>query len=372
MMVLFTAAVTATATPLIRLLYDPTRPYMVSKRRSIQHNPPGTELRMVLCIKDQENVAALVDFLEMSNPTTSSPFGIYALHLIELVGRAAPVFIDHKKHKAPTKYTASDTIHNAFKLYEEARTELVKLHTYTAVAPKRSMNQDICELALVKKANLIVLPFNRSAGSDSVGLNNSVNSSVLEHAPCSVGILVEKNNLHSPMVGQSFWNSMQHFAVLFLGGADAREALAYADRVVGNLDVCVTVVRFLSYNARGDNELEKKLDDGVVTWFWVKNESNERVIYREIVVRNGAETIGAIQTLNENSYELLIVGRKQGVNPVLLEGLSDWSDHNELGIVGDYVASTDFTAAASILVVQQQVLRAHAKSPFNFCAKLRI
>lgn len=207
-------------------------------------------------------------------------------------------------------------------------------------------------------------------GDSTMGLQ-CVNTSVLEHAPCSVGILVDKCSLHSPVVGQSFWNSAQHFAVLFLGGADAREALAYADRIVGNVDVCVSVVRFLSQNSRGDNEFEKKLDDGMVTWFWVKNETNERVIYREVVVRNGAETIAAIQSMNDDCYELVIVGRKQGINPVLLEGLANWSDENELGIIGDFVASEDFTAAASVLVVQQQVLRAQCQFSSRLCGKNR-
>ncbi|TYJ97275.1 cation/H(+) antiporter 24 isoform X2 [Cucumis melo var. makuwa] len=161
MLVLMTATVTAIVTPLVSILYDPTKPYMVNKRRTIQHLPPGTKMKIVVCIEDQGDVAALVSLLDMSNPTVVSPFSIYALHLIELVGRAAPVFIDHKKSKAPSKYTASDSIHNALKLYEEARSELVKLHTYTAVAPKRTMNQDICELGLIKRANLIILPFSR-------------------------------------------------------------------------------------------------------------------------------------------------------------------------------------------------------------------
>ena len=72
-------------------------------------------------------------------------------------------------------------------------------------------------------------------------------------------------------------------AVLFLGGGDAREALVYADRMVANQDVSLTVIRFLSRNFKGYNEIEKKLDDGIVTWFWVKNEINQRVVYREVV-----------------------------------------------------------------------------------------
>ena len=63
--------------------------------------------------------------------------------------------------------------------------------------------------------------------------------------------------------------------LFFLGGADSREALAYADRAAPNPEVSLTVIiRFLSYNNIGDDEMEKKLDKGVVTWFWVKNERN--------------------------------------------------------------------------------------------------
>jgi hypothetical protein len=51
------------------------------------------------------------------------------------------------------------------------------------------------------------------------------------------------------------------------------------------------------------------------------------------------------------------VGRKQGINQVLLEGLSKLSENPELGVIGDYVASTDFGSTASVLVVHQQIMR---------------
>ena len=41
-----------------------------------------------------------------------------------------------------------------------------------------------------------------------------------------------------------------------------------------------------------------------------------------------------------------------------MEGLSTWTENQEeLGIIGDYVSSTDFVAMDSVLVVQQQILR---------------
>ncbi|KAM0999073.1 hypothetical protein ACFX13_005973 [Malus domestica] len=130
--------------------------------------------------------------------------------------------------------------------------------------------------------------------------------------------------------------------------------------MAGKFNVSLTVIRFLSHNFEGDDEMEKKLDDGLVTWFWVKNERNERVSYRDVVVRNGDETISAIQSMNddnENNYDLWIVGRKQGINPVLISGLSFWSENDELGIIRDYISFLDFCCTASVLVAQQQILR---------------
>lgn len=240
----------------------------------------------------------------------------------------------------------------------------MKLHTFTAVSPKQSMYQDICKLAVANKATLIILPYHNDQ-LEHLGLSElpragvrHVNLNVLAHAPCSVGILVDKDHFQKPLSALSFeHNSLHHFAVLFLGGADAREALVYADRMVKNRDVSLTVIRFLPYNSLGDDEMEKKLDDGVVTWFWVKNERNNRVAYREVVVRNGYETLAGIHAMNHDSIELWIVGRQQGVNPFLLEGLIDWRDNQELGVIGDYVSSVEFGSSASVLVVQQQIMR---------------
>ncbi|KAK1354519.1 hypothetical protein POM88_047775 [Heracleum sosnowskyi] len=68
--------------------------------------------------------------------------------------------------------------------------------------------------------------------------------------------------------------SMYQDILLFLGGPDAREALAFADRMTSHPDVSLLVIRFLSHDGEGDDLIENKLDDGLVTWFWVKNEGN--------------------------------------------------------------------------------------------------
>lgn len=367
MFVLFTTLITSIITPLISIFYNPNRPYMINKRRNIQHTPPNTELQIVVCFVEEESVPSMTHLLEVFNPTVHSPFLVYSLHLRELIGRAAPMFIDHSEEENESDDKASDmddngTIHKAFQTIQETRRDVIKVHSFTSVAPKRSMYQDVCELALNKKACMIILPFNVSlgsvAGSDMVQNNaKSLNFTVLDHAPCSVAVLVDKGNFKPPINSRmSVANMQYHFAMLFLGGADAREALACADRMAGNPNVSLTVIRFLAHNGEGESEMEKKLDDGLVTAFWVKYEANEQVAYREVMVRNGEETVAAIRAMNSD-YDLWIVGRKLGINPILIEGLSSWSESLELGVIGDYVASVDFRSSASVLVVQQQVLR---------------
>ncbi|XVF46176.1 hypothetical protein PTKIN_Ptkin03bG0006000 [Pterospermum kingtungense] len=387
MLIFLTTILTGILTPLISILYDPTKPYMVNKRRTIQHTPPDQQLRILLCIQEKESVPSLVNLLEVSYPTVNSPISVYAFHLVELVGRAMPFFIDHQKHDK--KYLSnniedSETIQHALKLYQERRHDCVKLNLFSASTAKRTMYQDVCKLALISKAVIIIIPLEKDCVGDLVvtehwgGGQQNINTNVLANAPCSVGLLIDKVHRWHLSLCRSFRGVTYKFIVLFLGGADAREALAYADRMVGNPNVNLTVIRFLSSNSEGDDEREKKLDDGMVTWFWVKNETNERVIYREVVVRNGADTVSAIQAMTEeNYYHLWIMGRKQGINSRLLEGLSTWTENQEeLGIIGDYVSSIDFVAADSVLVVQQQILRSGreanntSNSPLDFMRRL--
>ncbi|XP_020962702.1 cation/H(+) antiporter 24 [Arachis ipaensis] len=371
LLVLMTAVLTATFTPLISIVYDPTRPYIVNQRRNIQHHLPNTKLSMVLCIQDDESINGLINVLDISNPNPNRPFIVHTVRLFELVGRASPLFIDHDNQEMPSNYQWMHIV-NVLRRYQELKGKFVELKFFTVVSLKQMMFQDICLIALENEASLIILPFKKKHVYNK-GMIHTINSQVLNHAPCSVGILVDKgsNNLIEMMTAarniaaapSSLRRFGRRYAMLFLGGADAREALVYADMIAANQDASLTVIRFLSANYVGDKEREKKLDDGIVTWFWVKNETNNRVKYREVVVKNGEETIASILAMNNNDndgdedYDLWIVGRKQGINPVLLTGLSEWSESEELGLIGDYIASEDFPSSGSVLVIHQQIVR---------------
>ncbi|KAF6163866.1 hypothetical protein GIB67_024721 [Kingdonia uniflora] len=349
MLVLTTLFVTAAATPLIKTLQKSAQPSIISKRRTIQHCTPYTEVHIVACVHNERDVPAIINLLQASH-SKENPISVCALHLVELVGRAAPMFIAHDKRNIYSRYARSNAIVNAFKIYERTSGDHVKIHPYTAVSPYETMYQDICRLALEARASLLIVPFDHSNQVVKI-----MNSRIMTRAPCSVGIFVDRG--HYNLVSSSTLPTSHRIAILFLGGADCREALAYASRMAGKRTVNLSVIRFFSAANKVDNDRERQLDDELVAEFKVKNFRNSRVDYREWAVKDGSETLRAIRTINDGTYDLWIVGKQQGINPALIEGLEEWSENFELGIIGEFVSSSDFQGTASVLIVQQQVLR---------------
>ncbi|GMP95857.1 hypothetical protein CsSME_00044738 [Camellia sinensis var. sinensis] len=107
-----------------------------------------------------------------------------------------------------------------------------------------------------------------------------------------------------------------------------------------------------------DNDREKQLDEDYVNEFRARTANDESIIYAERVVNNGEETVAAIRSV-DTINDLFIVGRGQGMISPLTAGLTDWSECPELGAIGDLLASSDFAAAVSVLVVQQYVGMGH-------------
>lgn len=56
-----------------------------------------------------------------------------------------------------------------------------------------------------------------------------------------------------------------------------------------------------------------------------------------------------------NSYDLIMVGIRHEESFQVLQGLSVWSENEELGEIGDLLVSRDLKLAASVLAVQQQL-----------------
>lgn len=325
----------------------------------------------------------MINLLEASHPTKKSPICVYVVHLVELTGRASAMLIVHNTRKSGKPavnrtQAQSDHIINAFENYEQ-HAGFVSIQPLTAISPYSSMHEDICNLAEDKRVAFIIIPFHKQQTVDG-GMESTnpafrmINQNVLANAPCSIGILVDRGLNGSTRLAATNQVS-HHVAVLFFGGPDDREALAYAWRMSDHPGISVTVMRFIAgeeasatalvepsrepndprvLTVMTDFEQEKQLDEDYIREFRTKTSNNQSIRYVEQVVNNGEETVASIRSI-DSIHDLYIVGRGQGVISPLTAGLTDWSECPELGAIGDLLASSDFASTVSVLVVQQYI-----------------
>ncbi|XP_022748191.1 cation/H(+) antiporter 15-like [Durio zibethinus] len=354
----------------VKALYDPFARYIAHERHTIQHFPNNVEFRILACIHSQEYVPSIIDLLEASNPTRESPICIYVLHLIELVGRVSPLFVhqslgahyphDHHQHHrkhANSVCKPSENIINAFRIFERNNNSLVTFQVFTAISPRATMHNDVCMLSVDKRTRLIIIPFHiKWTGSDIATESpelRSVNLKVIDTAPCSVGILIDRGSKGGPRSVQGSW-SLYRVGVFFIGGPDDREAVSYATRMAKNPRVTVTVMRLIAFLEIVDNNNEeKRLDSVTISNFRQTNATGNRAVYKEEILTDSAEACHFFRSI-ENEFDLILVGRRTE-SPLLL-GLSDWKEYPELGLIGDLLASQDFKGKVSILVVQQHIV----------------
>ncbi|GAB4848247.1 Cation/H(+) antiporter 15 [Ancistrocladus abbreviatus] len=382
LMVVSAVLMTGIVAPIVTTLYRPARRLVPYKRRTIQRSKPDAELRILSCIHTPRNVPTIINLLEATHPTKKSPICIYVVHLVELTGRASAMLVVHSTRKSGRPalnrtQAQSDHIFNAFENYEQ-HAGCVSVQPLTAISPYSSMHEDICNLAEDKRVAFIIIPFHKQQTVDG-GMESTnpafraINQNVLANAPCSVGILVDRGLSGTTRLAAN--QVSHHVAVLFFGGPDDREALAYARRMSDHPGISVTVMRFIpGDDAAGaavvepspepndprvltvvtDNDKERQHDQEYINDFRMKTANNESITYNEVVVNNGEETVAAIRSI-DSIHDLYIVGRGQGMISPLTAGLTDWSECPELGAIGDLLASSDFAATVSVLVVQQYV-----------------
>lgn len=343
---------------LVKYLYDPSRKYAGYQKRDIMHCRSNAELRVLVCIHGPDNVAAAIKLLEAACLSRESPLGIYVLHLVRLIGRSSPVFIYHNKQKTfGSSSTFSENIIIPFERFkQEKRVVGLSVNLFTAITPPKSMHEDICSLALDRLTSLIVLPFHRKwsiDGSIESEDNNirTLNYNVLEIAPCSVGILVDRGHLGRSMASTQ---SSYSVAMFFLGGKDDQEAIIFAKRLARNSNVNLTVLHLVASETEGDIHIDNLLDFEVLKDVKRNNVGNgSYVIYSEEKVEDGPQTAMIIRSMSYK-FDLIIVGRRHNINSPQTSGLAEWSEFPELGIIGDLLASSDIDSKTSILVVQQQ------------------
>ncbi|KAK4483076.1 hypothetical protein RD792_010252 [Penstemon davidsonii] len=366
-MIISVVAITGVISPIVKILYDPSKRYIAYKRRTMQHCTSNDELRILACIHRQENVHSIINLLRVSNATKESPIDFVVLHLIKLMGRASSLLIAHRQQDKPRQHiTQSERIFNAFKRFELQNPDCFQVHCYKGISPYMTMHNDVCSLALEKRTILIVLPFHKQWTSEETVESSTayrhLNKCVLEKAPCSVGILIDHRSLKSRYVLSE--HSVYKIVVLFFGGADDREALAYAKRMSGHSSVRLTLMRFIASGPAAivaGTERSKMLDSEILMNFKLIMQKMEQVAYKEKVVANGSDVITVTRSM-VNAYNLVLVGRRHGQSPVMLQ-LAKWNERGDLGVIGEILAASEFKGEASVLVVQQQTKLWGLKDP---------
>ncbi|KAK8713552.1 hypothetical protein V6N13_148765 [Hibiscus sabdariffa] len=102
-----------------------------------------------------------------------------------------------------------------------------------------------------------------------------------------------------------------------------------------------------AHNSRDDATAESEKDKEVFSEFVTLKQISESVKREEITMGSKEDIIAALRTMSSST--LFLVGRTSPTIP-----LSERStDCPELGHVGSYLASSDFSTTSSILVIQQ-------------------
>ncbi|CAN1254192.1 Cation/H(+) antiporter 17 [Linum perenne] len=365
LMAIFTTFMT---TPLVMAVYKPAKRASKTeyKHRTIERKDPNDQFRLLACFHSSRNIPGLINLIEASRGTEKRQgLCVYALHLMELSERPSAILMVHKARKNGlpfwNKIQQSDT--NQVVVAFEAFRQLsrVVIRPMTAISAIHGTHEDICESAERKRAAMIILPFHKHQRLDgSLETTRTefrhVNRKVLERAPCSVAILVDRGFGGSTHVAAS--NVSSSITVLFFGGKDDREALAYGARMAEHPGISLTVTRYMpSPDTAGDIVTVDLNDDGssgisdevYLSDFRKRIKEDGSIRYEEKMVKNPVETAESIRGFSR--CNLFLVGRMpEGPVAACLGAKIECA---ELGPVGNFLTSPDFVTSASVLVVKQ-------------------
>lgn len=356
-LVLSNLVLTAIVTPLIAIFYKPQRRLESIARvdnciRTLRTTLPSSELRIVCCIHHEDNVNGIITLLRATNPTEMNPICAYPVHLKDLAGRAAPVVLPYNTQKYKLASNATDRIMRAVIKYSRSSGPAVAVQPFIMISPYDTMHQSICRLLKDKFIPLILVPlFPNGEVQGPNGILHNFNINILHYAPCTVGIFVDRG-LNSCINTAKSAKFCYNVAVFFIGGPDDREAMALVSRMSGHPGVSITVFRINLEENIVENESEKHIDEVVMNEFVASNFGNASVVCRQIVANDTKQLVSAVRSL-ERSNDLVIVGRQQAFSSQLEEEMRPWVEYEELGIIGDLLASADFVGGMmSILVIQ--------------------
>ncbi|CAK8566437.1 unnamed protein product [Lathyrus sativus] len=376
-LVLSVMLTTGFITPIIKILYK-HRPRALKsshiydgQMRTIQNSSRNSEFRIVTCLYNEGNVRGITTLLEVCNPVPASPLGVYVIHLIELLGKSAPILlpINYRRNKKLLSVNYPDTNHimQAFENYSNNSSGPVIVLPYVNVAPYKSMHDAVVNLAQDKLAALIIIPFHENNHIDLSGHTSTsirkLNTRFQAHVPCTLGILVDRYS----RLGAANTKNYFHVGIFFIGGPDDREALALGIRMSDRENMKVSLFRFIVMNKKqcvsksqsgremsvSEQEYEDMLDEGLIDEFKSMKFGIGNVCWYEVAVEDGVEVMKAIRGL-EGDYDLVMVGKRHTIGSLRDEEMGNFIENVQiLGIFGDMLSSTEFCIGMVPVLVTQ-------------------
>ncbi|KAK2657914.1 hypothetical protein Ddye_010966 [Dipteronia dyeriana] len=390
LMALFTTFIT---TPTVMAIYKPARGGSSRTHRKLRDFSSATkadsskdELRILACAHGPGNVSSLISLVEATR-STKKQLKLFIMHLVELTERSSSIIMVQRARKNGFPFFNRfrrgewhDRVAGAFQAYSQLGQ--VSVRPTTAISPLSTMHEDICHVAEDKRVTMIILPFHkqwrREGGDESmenVGYGwRGVNQRVIKHAPCSVGVLVDRGFGNGAQTPGPTATVAQRICILFFGGPDDREAIELGGMMAEHPAVKVTVVRFVekdgleldgvtlrpSPNKCSENnysfstatmnrEKEKELDETTVAEF--KSKWDGVAEYTEKKTSNIVE--GVLTIGRSSDYDLVVVGKGRFPSNMVAELADRQAEHAELGPIGDILTSSGQGVVSSVLVVQQ-------------------
>ncbi|KAH7442334.1 hypothetical protein KP509_03G083000 [Ceratopteris richardii] len=361
-------------TPAVMALYKPARDQAPYTNRNIEKSSKSrkNELRVLACIQGTRSILGLLNLVEGCRCTKRSSLKLFVMHLTELSDRMSAAMNMGRAIQAKTPVEDDNMV--ALEVYARyTKTPLKLLH---AISPIDDMHEDVCNMAMIKRATLLIMPMNFDLREDgsiehiSQGFRR-VHQRVLQHAPCSVAIYVDRGLWGSTELSETL--SEHKIAMLFFGGPDDREALVFALRIAEHPNVKLHVMRFIDQD-KDQNALDsaidvdspkenhpsddKKLDEESIAPLKDLKRSLKAcdAAYTEFMYQGSAAN-AAENAVKSEDFSLILIGRRHYAPAPFpshaTAAMEKVSESNELGTVGDALVKGAGNIKASILIIQQ-------------------
>ncbi|CAN6280230.1 unnamed protein product [Urochloa humidicola] len=348
------------------------------RSRCLQDLRVDEEVRVLACVHSAGGVHPALTIANLSKGSGNLPVPVYLLHLVELV-TSRKYAITHQLYHARDGGDGDEDEWGYAREIEQVAAA-VAAFTYdnalpvrqmTAISNVASMDTDVRHSVEDARASLVIMPFHMEQRYDGRMVSRgegrrTLNQRVMQRPLCTVGVLVERR------FAQEVAGEHIQVMALFLGGADDREAVAYAARMAAQPAARVTVCRFMLPAGKQGGLLGKTqeaaeeavLDEEFMADMYGRFVAPGQVAYMERSVGNGAETV-AVLTSMVGTCSLFVVGKGGGGGGDRAVMTSDMGDRDEecpeLGPIGELLASDDMAGCGSVLVLQQHNVSRPAK-----------